>query len=91
MLKPRFGFGENGEIVDNGKPDYSNVEDIKPVVRDKEWSRFKKNMEKIKNKHNLLNKIKIMLNKKIQESIVIHGENRTIIHNNIKDLQKTKY
>lgn len=46
---------------------------------------------KIKNKHNLLNKIKIMLNKKIQESIVIHGENRTIIHNNIKDLQKTKY
>ena len=51
MLKPRFGFGENGEIVDNGKPDYSNVEDIKPVVRDKEWSRFKKNMEKIKNKH----------------------------------------
>ena len=32
-----------------------------------------------------------MLNKKIRESLVIHGENRTIIHNNIKDLQKTKY
>lgn len=45
----------------------------------------------IKNQHNLLNKIKIMLNKKIRESLVIHGENRTIIHNNIKDLQKTKY
>jgi hypothetical protein len=45
----------------------------------------------IKNQHNLLNKIKIMLNKKIRESLVIHVENRTIIHNNIKDLQKTKY
>lgn len=46
---------------------------------------------KIKTQYNLLNKIKIMLNKKIRESLVIHGENRTIIHNNIKDLQKTKY
>lgn len=46
---------------------------------------------KIKTQYNLLNKIKIMLNKEIQESMVIHGENRTIIHNNIKDLQKTKY
>jgi sugar-specific transcriptional regulator TrmB len=45
----------------------------------------------IKNQHNLLNKIKIMLNKVKKEVIVIHGENRTIIHNNIKDLQKTKY
>ncbi len=32
-----------------------------------------------------------MLNKVKKEVIVIHGENRTIIHNNIKDLQKTKY
>ncbi len=42
----------------------------------------------IKNQHNLLNKIKIMLNKVKKEVIVIHGENRIIMKNQHNLLNK---
>lgn len=31
MLKPRFERAENGETIDNGKPDYSHIKDSPPL------------------------------------------------------------